>query len=51
MLSIILFHGLLALVILSARRRIGRLAFPVAALGPLSAVGWAVWRGPGIVDP
>lgn len=47
---LLLWHALLAGALLAARRRIGRAAFLVAALGPVATVAWVVADGREVLD-
>ncbi len=50
MLALVVGHALLALVLVSARHRVGRSAFLIGALGPAATLGYAITRLPETLD-
>lgn len=50
MLSLVALHGVLALALVAGRSRIGRWAFPAAALGPVATLVWVATNAAAVVD-
>ena len=50
MIALLLFHVLVALVLVAARRSLGRTAFVIAAAAPLAMLAWVIYLAPGIID-
>lgn len=50
MVEILVFHGLLAGVILALRTRLGRWAFALGAAGPAAVLAWSIANGGPILD-
>lgn len=50
MFVVLLIHAALALTVIAARSRLGRFAFAVGALGPLSLLVWLIIHGSSVVD-
>ncbi|MDH5422696.1 MAG: hypothetical protein OEY55_12910, partial [Acidimicrobiia bacterium] len=47
---VLLIHAALAFTVIAARSRLGRFAFAVGALGPLSLLVWLTMYGSSVMD-